>query len=104
MIISAENYTKKKKKKKMDRQNLRTNGKSKAMQTKSHTEAFSYTLRKREEGEKIYVYRCSQSPPPQFGMIHCLFRYSTDEWYIKLTVEILSAAPEAAWRDFPFSS
>ena len=21
---------------------------------------------------------CSQSPPPQFGMIHCLFRYSTD--------------------------
>ena len=21
---------------------------------------------------------CSQSPPPQFGMIRCLFRYSTD--------------------------
>ena len=24
------------------------------------------------------VHSCSQSPPPQFGMIPCLFRYSTD--------------------------
>ena len=30
--------------------------------------------------------------------------YSSDAGYIKLTVEILSAAPEAAGRDFPFSS
>ena len=37
-------------------------------------------------------------------MIRCLFRYSTDAGYIKLIVEIYSAAPEAAGRDFPFSS
>ena len=39
-----------------------------------------------------------------FRMIHCLFRYSTDTWYIKLIVEILSTAPEAAGGNFPFSS
>ena len=87
MITSAENYTKKTKKTKTDRQNPRTNGKSKAIQTKSHTEAYAYTLTKREKGEKN-IYHCSQSPPPQFGMIRCLFRYSTDAGYIKLTVEI----------------
>ena len=37
-------------------------------------------------------------------MIRCLFTYSTDAGYIKLTVEISSAAPEAAGRDFPSSS
>ena len=36
----------------MDRQNPRTNGKSKAIQTKSHTEAYTYTLTKREKGKK----------------------------------------------------
>ena len=71
----------------MDRENPRTNGKSKAIQTKSHTEAYTYTLTKREKGKK-YIYLCSRSPPPQFGMILCLFRYSTDAGYIKLTVEI----------------
>ena len=70
----------------MDRQNPRTNGKSKAIQTKSHKETYTYTLTKREKGKK-YIYRCSQSPPPQFGMILCLFRYSTDVGYIKLIVE-----------------
>ena len=85
MITSAENYTKKKK---MDSQNPRTNGKRKAIQTKSHTEAYAYTLTKREKGEKIYIYHCSQSPPPEFGMIRCLFRYSTDAGYIRLSVEI----------------
>ena len=24
------------------------------------------------------MYSCSQSPPPEFGLIRCLFRYSTD--------------------------
>ena len=71
----------------MDRQNPRTNGKSKALQTKITPEAYTYTLTKREKGKK-YVYRCPQSPPPQFGMIHCLFRCSTDAGYIKLIVEI----------------
>ena len=40
----------------MDRQNPRTNGKSKAIQTKSHKEAYIYTLTKREKGKKnIYI-------------------------------------------------
>ena len=39
-----------------------------------------------------------------FVMICCLFRYSRDAGYIKLIVAISSAAPEAAGRDFPFSS
>ena len=60
----------------MDGQNLRTNGESKAIQTKSHTEAYTYTLTKRGKVEKNIS--CSQCPPPQFGMIRCLFRYSTD--------------------------
>ena len=72
----------------MVRKNPRTNDKSKAIQTKSHTEAYTYTLTKREKGENIHIYCCSQSLPPQFGMIRCLFRYSTYAGYIKLTVEI----------------
>ena len=72
----------------MERQTPTTYGKSKAIQTKSHTEAQTYTLIKREKRKNIYIYYCSQSPPPQFGMILCLFRYSTDAGYIKLIVEI----------------
>ena len=48
MITSAKNYTKKKK----DKQNPRTNGKRKAIETKSHKEAYTYTLTKREKGKK----------------------------------------------------
>ena len=40
----------------MDRQNPRTNGKSKAIQTKSYKEAYTYTLRKREKRKTIYIY------------------------------------------------
>ena len=43
----------KKTKIKMERQSPRTNGESKAIQTKSHTEAYTYTLTKRGKGEKI---------------------------------------------------
>ena len=39
-------------KKKTDRQNPRTNGKSKAIQTKSHKEAYTYTITKREKGKR----------------------------------------------------
>ena len=39
-----------------------------------------------------------------FGMVCYLFRYSTDTGYMKLIVEIQSATPEAARRNFPFSS
>ena len=52
MITTAKNYTKKKN---MDKQKPRTNGKSKAIQTKSHTEAYTCTLTKREKGKK-YIY------------------------------------------------
>ena len=52
MITSPKNYTKKKK----DRRNPRTSGKSKPIQTKSHKEAYTYTLTKRENGKKMYMY------------------------------------------------
>ena len=39
----------------MDRQDPRTNGKRKAIQTKSLKEAYTYTLTKREKGN-IYIY------------------------------------------------
>ena len=40
----------------MDRQNPKTNGKSIAIQTKSHTDAYTYTLTKRNKGKNIYIY------------------------------------------------
>ena len=52
MITSAKNYNKKK----MDRENPRRNGKSKPIQTKSHKEAYIYTLTKREKGRKKNIY------------------------------------------------
>ena len=57
MITSAKNYSKNKtNKQKPDRQNPRRNGKSKAIQTKSHKEAYTYTHTKREKGKKkIYI-------------------------------------------------
>ena len=60
MITSTKNYTKKPNKQnkspKKDRQNIRTNGKSKATQTKSQKEAYTPTLTTREKGKKcIYI-------------------------------------------------
>ena len=60
----------------MDGQNPRTNGESKAIQTNSPRSIHIHTHKKRKRGKINIV--CSQSPPPQFGMIRCLFRYSTD--------------------------
>ena len=53
MITSAKNSSKRKKK---EQTAPKTNGKSKAIQTKSHTEAYTYTLTKREKGGNIYIY------------------------------------------------
>ena len=50
MITSTKNYTKEK-----DRQNPWRNGKSKAIQTQSHKEGYTYTLTKREKGKYIYI-------------------------------------------------
>ena len=47
----------------MDRQNPRTNGKSKSIQTNSHKKAYTYThtLTKREKGKKtISMYKKSK--------------------------------------------
>ena len=44
----------------------------------NHTQKHTHTHSQKEKQEKIYIYLCSQNPPPQFGMIRCLFRYSTD--------------------------
>ena len=46
----------KKNQQKPDRQNPKTNGKSKAIETKSHKDAYTYTLTKRGKGKKIYIY------------------------------------------------
>ena len=51
--------------------------KAKLYRYKSHPEAYTYTLTKKRKRGKINI-SCSQTPPPQFGMILCLFRYSTD--------------------------
>ena len=40
----------------MDRQNLMTNGKSKAIQTNSHKEAYTYTQKEKKENIYIYLY------------------------------------------------
>ena len=50
-----ETILKNRNKTKMDRQNPGTKGKSKAIQTKSQKEAYTYTLTKREKGKKIYI-------------------------------------------------
>ena len=103
MITSAKTYTKKKKKttQKADRENPRTNGKNKAIQKKSHTEAYTYTLTKREKGNKK-IYRCFQSPPPQF-------------WDNSLSIQVfhrcrvhqvdcgdLIRCSQGCWEKFPF--
>ena len=44
----------------------------------NHTQKHTHTHSQREKKGKIYIYHCSQSPLPQFGMIRCLFRDSTD--------------------------
>ena len=52
MITSAKNYTKRNKKQKTDRQHPRTNGESKAIHTKPHKEAYTYS---QKEKRKKYI-------------------------------------------------
>ena len=43
----------------------------------------------KKKGKNIYIYIIAPKVHHlNFGMIHCLFRYSTDAGYIKLIVEI----------------
>ena len=67
MITSAQNYTKTNKKKNPDRQNPRTNGKSKSIQ--NHTQKHTHTHSQKEKKGIKYIYRCSQCPP-QIGRAH----------------------------------
>ena len=55
MIKALKTILKKPKNKKTDSQDPRTNCKSKAIQTTSHKEPYTYTLTKREKGN-IYIY------------------------------------------------
>ena len=82
MITSTKNYTKKKQN--MDRENPRTNGKSKAIQTESHKEAYTYTLTNREKEKNIYIV----APPPQFWDDSLSIQVFHKCRYIKMTVEI----------------
>ena len=87
MITSAKTYTKKKQNKKRIDRTVGQMVKAKLLDKITHRSIHIHTHKKRKR-EKIYIYCCSQSPPPQFGMIHCLFRYSTNAGYIKLIMEI----------------
>ena len=53
----------------------------------NHIQKHTHTHSQKEKKGENKIYLCSQSPPPQFGMIRCLFRYSTDAGYIKLIVD-----------------
>ena len=52
-LYISSSFKEKTKKQKTDGQNPRANGESKAIQTKSHTEAYTCTLTKRGKGEEI---------------------------------------------------
>ena len=86
MITSAKNCIKKKKYKKMDRQNPGQMVKAK-LYRQNHTKNHTHTHSQKEKKEKN-VYLCSQIHCLNFGMIRCLFKYSTDAGYIYLIVEI----------------
>ena len=75
MITSAKNYTKKNPQKRTDR-TLGQMVKAKLTDNITHRSIHIHTHKKRKRGKNIYC--CSRSPPPEFAMIRCLFRYSTD--------------------------
>ena len=56
---------KKNKRKKRTDRTLGPNGKSKAIQTKSHKEVYTYTLTKREKGKNIYILKKGREQPNQ---------------------------------------
>ena len=70
----------------------------------NHTKKHTHTHSQNEKKEKNRYILAPKVHRLNFGMICFLFRYSTDAGYIKLIVAIYSAAPEAAGRNFPFSS
>ena len=85
MITSAKNYIKEKK---TERLNPRTNDQSKSYTDKNHTKKRTHTHLQKEKKEKNINIIAPKVHRLNFGMICCLFRYSRDAGYIKLTVEI----------------
>ena len=92
MIPSTKNYTKKKTPKKQQKKKWtdRTLGQMvKAMlYRQNHTKKHTHTHPEKEKKEKYIYIIAPKAHPLNFGMICCLFLYSTDAGYIKLIVEI----------------
>ena len=54
----------------------------------NYTQKHTHTQSQKEKKQNIYIYIVAPKVYLlNFGMIHCLFRYSTDAGYIKLIVE-----------------
>ena len=92
MITSAKNYTKKTQKTKQQekKQTGRTLGQMAKgkLYRQNHIKKHTHTCSQKEKKE-IYIYIVTPKVHRlNFGMICCLFRYSTDAGYIKLIVEI----------------
>ena len=56
--------------------------------TENHTKKHTHTHSEKEKKQKIIYIVAPKVHRLNFGMIRCLFRYSTDAGYIKLIVEI----------------
>ena len=54
----------------------------------NHPKKHSHTHSQKEKNEKYIYIVAPKVHHFNFGMIHCLFRYSTDSGYIKFIVEI----------------
>ena len=84
-------YTKKTKQKKWTGRTLGQMVKAKVYRqnyTKKHTHTHLEKEEKKEKKKKYIYIVAPKVHHLNFGMIHCLFRYSTDAGYIRLTVEI----------------
>ena len=76
-----------KKKKKVYRQTPRTYVKAK-LYRQNHTKKHTHTHSQKEKKEKYMYIFAPKVHCLSFGLIHCLFGYSTDARYIKLIVDI----------------
>ena len=80
MITSAKNYTKKKKKKKWADRTPGQMAKVK-LYRQNHTKKHTHTHSQKEKKEKNIYIIAPNVHHLNFGMIHCLFRFSTDAGY-----------------------
>ena len=87
MITSTKNYTKKNKNKKWTDRTLGQMVKAN-LYRQNHTKKHTHTQSQKEKKKKNIYIIAPNVHHLNFGMIRCLFRYSTDAGYIKLIVEI----------------